>query len=244
MSEVDYSQFLYREQKPSNEEKTVETKKKKPKKKFPWLGVIAFFICVAIVLLSVDFFGKGLISSSINELINGKKYVFYMLCSPHTTQTAATGQSVTATQGGAAGYVINDGEIYYVIYSIYTNKSDAEKVCEKNHRAGFIIREYSYNVKNPVLADKIYDFVINFNKQITYYETGAVTDSALYAFLRKSSEEFSTVELASEEEKTLITFIKQSVDGIMPLRPNRADNLASLRSFIAALVISANAVYS
>ena len=112
-----------------------QTKNTKSKSFFKRLFTTSFIIVTICLMVSLADLFSSLITvggfTFVSDEINVSKYTLYAVCtSNHSSELSAKEQANVCSSLGGAGYVWRTDNAYYVIASIYENKSDAEKVME------------------------------------------------------------------------------------------------------------------
>jgi hypothetical protein len=189
MSEVDYTQFVYKKnvnkiedkkEGKQNEKKVVQTpifKKGKTNKLFVFVVIL---LCFGLVFFSVDFFRNGQLTNIIANAFKGNSYDYYMVVSEHPSRELAYEQSAIIKEGGGSGYVWNE-EKYFVVYSLYMEKPQATTVANKNTRA--YVKTLSYTSKNTEVFNFCNTLIATLSTTSYDYEIGTITESELLSII-------------------------------------------------------------
>lgn len=140
MPEVDYSQFYYRRE---SEKENPPPQRKKPKRsKRPLLVVFVLVLLFGIIFFAADLFTDGYLLTSVKDALRKNDYEYYFVVTQVSGREMAHAKSLLVRQGGGSGYIMTGKEGYYVVYSVYFERSEAEAVASKNtgtfvYAAGF-----------------------------------------------------------------------------------------------------------
>ena len=170
----------------------------------------AIFLCLIVFLFALtvfiaDVWGDGSLSSYV-ALFGGKQEhvtVYYAVYATHSTDAGISYKNAAAIQAeGGAGYVMKQGDEYYVTVSAYSSETEAKSVVEKHRNYGIAeIKVYDFSAdKFPTLAAaetgkklyiKAYESLYNAANDMA---SGVYDGSELKKRLTPTREEISVVE--------------------------------------------------
>ena len=135
-----------------------QTPPKKRKKKGRLSGGSAILLTVMITLLafSLTLFTADLIGSGSGLRLYAslfqkasKTTSYYALYATHSEDMSVAYKNATVIrEEGGAGYVMKEGDEYYVVLNVYAEESDAKKIAERKSNYGVLeIVVHDFNVK-------------------------------------------------------------------------------------------------
>jgi hypothetical protein len=206
MSDVDYSQFFYKKKTGKESVKKqdtpipVEPKKKRSK----FFVFVVLLLCFGLVFFSVDFFNNGYLIDTITIAFKGNTYAYYMVVSELSSRELAYAQSLLVQQGGGSGYIWQEEDSYYVVYSLYVDKATANAIASKNSRT--FVKDASYNSKNTEVFNLCNRIIEELSNGCIDYENGVITESQLLEMINtEKTEAYNLIdELSNSKENTII----------------------------------------
>ena len=120
-------------------------KKSSGKAKTILLTAAVTVLCFSLTLFAADLLGKtGSIGAYASLFQNRKKLTaYYAVYATHSADMATSYRNASALrEEGAAGYVLKEGDEYYVVLNLYENEADAEKVTERKSNYGVLKLEF------------------------------------------------------------------------------------------------------
>lgn len=244
MDEVDYSRFLYKPYSPEPPEKKKhkDFSEKKSGKKKVFTVIIVILLCFAILFVCVDFFSKGKIFDSIYSLIAKTQYSFYCVVRSYPTRDMAHAGALLAENGGGAGYLFSENGDFFVVFNIYSDKSDADSVSAKNLNS--FVYTLSFSTSSTKLANLIDDFIREINSCLNQIDSGTFSDGTLSALKDNYLVLFSAVEPKNEKETSLVSFIVSCLNSISPGTTERTSLLFQTRHMICSVLFSSRDAFS
>ncbi|NLL55732.1 MAG: hypothetical protein GX242_00765 [Clostridiales bacterium] len=248
MSEVDYTQFIYKKCTSNNQEENIA--KKKPKnKKTPtdYMGrsnkffvFVVVLLCFGIVFLSVDFFNNGKLTSFVLKAFDGNSYNYYLVVSEHPSRELAYEQSAIVKDGGGSGYVWQD-EKYLVVYSLYMDKSSAVSVANKNTRA--YVKSLSYSSKKTEVFNFCNTLISTLSTASYDYEKGQITESELLSITKNQINEAKELKETLQKKKPkesvhLLNLAIESLNNINIVKPSKIEIISDIRYVCSSLAIN------
>ena len=191
-------------------------KRKFSKGKTILLTVMITLLAFSLSLVAADILGNGgirLYTSLFNKNKTGV-VTYYAVYATHSTDMSVSykNASVVREEGGA-GYVMKEGDEYYVVLNIYDDEENAKRVSERKANYGIIELEvYDFDVeKQPSLADAEIGKDLYREAYLTLYQAANDLASGKYAkedmkrALASTKQKVTTVENAYSEKVTGIT---------------------------------------
>ena len=181
----------------SQEVKTRKPMRKSGKHKGA-LIISAILLCFSLTVVVADILSGHSTLSDYTALF-GKKSEditsFYAVYATHSEDIGISYKNAAVIRGeGGAGYVMKQGNEYYVVVNVYEKRSDAEKIVEKNPQ--FAIKELS-----------VYDFSAEADSSLAYAENSKdlykkAYDTLYNAANRLAAKEYETTDMKSELNAT------------------------------------------
>jgi hypothetical protein len=249
MSEVDYTQFVYKKNVNQKEDKKEGKKKEKNAMQAPDIKkgksnklfvFIVILLCFGLVFFSVDFFRNGQLSNLIANAFRGNSYSYYMVVSEHPTRELAFEQSALIKEGGGSGYIWNE-EKYFVVYSLYMDKSDATTVANKNTRA--YVKSVSYTSKKTEVFNFCNSLISTLSKASYDYETGHLTESELLSLTTTMLEEDialkdNLLKTKSKESLNLLNLTIECLNNIKIVKSSKLEIISDMRYVCSSIAIN------
>lgn len=253
---MDYSQFVFRYDKPTHTP-TPSAPKKHKKISLELVFVASILIVVIVVIISSEFLTDNGVITTLKENFLGKKPSTYyvVMSTPFNHKSDALAQATMLRAGGCAGYIYHKNSQYFVAYATYFDKKSAQSVSDKN--ANTCILEFSscntrtyegrafYSILNEVITT-LEKEICNLNTIIEELATNSLTDSD--AINRMSSTRNSLLALkervystkqSDDVENALVSLIEPlfgGVDAVISMNNSR-DLLSGTRYVITSEVI-------
>lgn len=253
--EVDYTRFYYRGRADSSDQGESEKtspppfigcsgpKRKHGKKK---AGKVVFtlfvvFLSFALVFFAADFFGKGFLTEGVKKAFSGVTYEYHFVVTPASSRYVAYAGSLKVRQGGGGGYVIGS-EDYYVAYSVYTDKTAALAVQNKNQSTEIYTVKYR---SKEELARQVDVLVADLEKSVSDWDRGAISETDVTTVLRANKEIFSGYRTVYADKKlSLVELIIEGLDDFSLSATEKITQLSKLRYFMCCVVLSAKDVFA
>lgn len=241
MSEVDYTQFMYKKNVDKKEEKKVVATPVRTKNKSNKLFVfVVILLCFGLVFFTIDFFKNGYLSNIVSSAFKGNNYEYYMVVSEHATRELAYEQSNLIKDGGGSGYIVQDDK-YFVVYSLYMDKSSANVVANKNTRT--FVKSISYTTKNTEVFNFCNDVITMLSEASRDYETGALTESELLSMIAtkivEAKELRTNVQDAKKEEKeNLLNLTIECLENINVAKSSKINLISDIRYLCSSIAIN------
>lgn len=249
MSEVDYTQFVYKKTVNKKEDKkegkqvqkkevnTPAFKKSKSNKLFV---VVVVLLCFGLVFFSVDFFRNGQLTNLIANAFKGNSYNYYMVVSEHPTRELAYEQSNIIKEGGGSGYVWHE-EKYFVVYSLYMEKSQATTVANKNTRA--YVKSLSYTSKNTETFNFCNSLISTLSTASYDYEIGKLTESELLSITTAKLDEAKLLKeklqkANSKQRLNLLNLTIECLNNINIVKSAKLEIISDIRYVCSSIAIN------
>ena len=258
MNEVDYSAFFYRpEQKPPEKENSnassygsfeekrdfpVDQKgKKRGLGKKILLTSVVVLLLFCITLLCVDFFTNGSVLQYVFSAFRGSDYEYSFVVVECAKKDYAYAQSLLVKQSGGAGYVMTDGDVYFVAYGVWCDRASAEKVSAKN--ATTFVRNIGFSSKNVSFCNEVNGYLVDLNAIIEAFERGSSTEAEVSAGILRVAESVDKTSSyedggLSDAEKNLLVYLSSSLKNLDCSSGTKAAFLSDLRCVVCSVAYS------
>ncbi|MBR1746890.1 MAG: hypothetical protein IJ735_01615 [Clostridia bacterium] len=256
--EVDYSAFFYRtEPKDPNvsaptervfskraevlpDRKDLQKRKKSGfvKKVFFTLTVVALLF--AISLLAVDFFTNGSVLGHVFSALRGSDYEYVFVVTERSQRDYAYAQSLLVKQGGGSGYVLSEEDKYYVCYAVFSERSDAQRVADKNPNT--FLKTLGFSTKDVSFANDFDRDVRTLIAVVADYESGKKSEAEAYAEVKKVSDgwekKLDEQKDLPDAERDLLNYSVKALSGQIFAEGTRAQFLSDMRYSMCSIVSS------
>lgn len=124
------------------EKENDKTERKKPRSPAikTLLTIAITILCFSFTLIAADLFSGNASLAVYTSLFSKKKEIgntYYAVYAAKSEDMSISYKNASAVRKeGGAGYVLKDGDIYYVILNVYENSEDAESVKKRNANYG------------------------------------------------------------------------------------------------------------
>ncbi len=237
MDEIDYSKFLYKKNVVIEKPK----KRKKPTspryKKFLYASVV-ILLCFSILFLTVDFFGKGILSDSLISIFSQSNYSYYLVVEECKNKDMAYACSISSKNGGGAGYIFNDDNIFYVAYAAYLTKTDASNVVSKNTNANMSVYTISFKSNDTDFCNLVYDFCSDTIECCNSLDDGVISEGELNKYLSAYKTRFAIIDNFDEKYLNVATFTINTIEEIDAGITQRNDLVFQLRHALISILFS------
>lgn len=219
--------------------------------------IIIILLCFAITAVSAELLSDGAVTETLKSTFNENYLATYYLVTTvsNAEKTQTEAQAVLIRESGGAGYVMQNGDKYYVVIATYLNKSDAKSVAKKNEN--FEINEI-YTVKTTLTADDTSGISSDTDRYLTKLTEKLITltfnlDSAAVgttsamelirtyrdeALLKK--EEITSSALNSTDKSSVLLRLNAAFGSLDALvSANVDDNLCGSLRYITSVIIGA-----
>lgn len=249
MDEIDYTPFLY--QKSSDRPTPASKKEKKEKRrstsekgrgKTVFVVVVAVLLCFAIVFFCADFFTNGNLLKKIYAGIVKHEYVYYCVAIAYPTRETALAGVLLSEKNGGAGYLVADDNTYTVLSGIYTEKTDAQQIADKN--TGSYVYTLRYKTSATDLANLTDEFVRETATVVTGLDAGTFSDAALSSHFNRYAVLFSSYQTDNEKEREYVSFVVSCLQSIESGVTERATVLFRVRHMLCATIYAAMDTFS
>lgn len=241
MSEVDYTQFAYKKNVDKKEEKKEAKMPIREKNKSNKLFIfVVILLCFGLVFFSVDFFKNGYLVNLISNAFKGNSYNYYLVVSEHSSRELAYQQSENIKKGGGSGYVWQD-EKYYVVYSLYIDKSSATTVANKNTRTS--VKTVEYTSKKTEVFNFCNEIIKKLSISSNDYETGAKTESELLSDISSLLTEAKALSLKlknskKQDEINLLNLTIECLNNINVAKSSKLALISDIRYVCSSIAIN------
>ena len=178
-----------------------KNKKKFSKGKTILLTVMITLLAFSLSLVAADIIGNGGIRLYTSLFDRNKTGVvtYYAVYATHSTDMSVSykNASVVREEGGA-GYVMKEGEEYYVVLNVYDDEESAKRVSERKANYGIIEVE-------------VYDFDVEKQPSLTDAEIGKDLYREAYLTLYQAANDLASGKYAKEDMKRALASTKQKV---------------------------------
>lgn len=242
MSEVDYSQFYYRRES-EKEIKTPPPEKRKPKRsKRPLLVFFVLILLFGIVLFAADVFTDGYLLTSVKDALSKNDYEFYFVVTQVSGREMAHAKSLLVRQGGGSGYIMTGKEGYYVVYSVYFERSEAETVASKN--TGTFVYAQGFSSDEREFYNTLSVCMETVMASSDALEKGTASESEFYGTVTEAKNSLISVkEKALKENRTvevnLAEYFIAGINNLQTGKETRLSLLSDVRYLISGVASSA-----
>ena len=202
--------------------------------------VFVIFLSFALVFFAADFFGKGFLSEGVKKALSGTTYEYHFVVTAASSRYVAYAGSLEARQGGGGGYIIGSDD-YYVAYSVYTDKTTALAVQNKNRSTEIYTVKYR---SKEELARQVDVLISDLEKSVSDWDRGAIAETDVNTVLRANKEIFSGYKTDYTDKKlSLVELIVEGLDDFSLSATEKITQLSKLRYFMCCVVLSAKDVF-
>lgn len=243
MSKIDYSQFYIKNYMPSKDIKPVKPRefKQKKSKKSIFVFIIIFVLISSLVYanLKVSGYSFDTFKSWFSKTDNSK--CFYLIIKKFDDRDKAYAQSLLVRQSGASGYIFQENNKYNVVYTVFLNKEDADKVAKKNAETEIVMKKINEK-------DEFYDYIVSVITDLALaaqqLESGLIYEARLLEICSVISSQLAEKKadyLTQSNSQKYIIILDLFIGGLSSLNfpsPTRVSLLSDLRYIISSVVMS------
>lgn len=247
MDKVDYNQFLYKPKKRSENKVEIKNFKEKkatptkPKKNIGFILLVCLLVAI-IIALSANFIFDNVVFDFIKKLFKTEETSYYLVCQSKSSNQLAYRTAADVKISGGSGYVFKDGEDYYVVFSAYLSKSDAETVAKKN--SSTLIKAFSFKKTDDEILQFCFETLDRLIQKTIDYENGVITESGLLSFKNTQLKTILSIkENYSGKQKAnilLLDFFEENLNNIQLVNNQKSVILSDLRHITSSLIYNLN----
>ena len=242
MPEVDYSEFfLRRDPRKVKEEdkKEIPIDKKPRKKKFSsFISVLLILIVIGgIIFFSVDFFAKGKLIDKVVATFKGNEYNYYLVVTDCASRDVSYAQSLLIKQSGGSGYIIGEDN-FSVVYSVYTDRSEANSVSAKNNKS--YVMTVAFTSKDVSFYNALFEEIDRLVILTNDYEKGKFSDGEVFTRIKESKDRFVYLLDKTEDEakRNYLEYCQGSLESLDGMKGTKLSFLSDLRYVVTGMTIS------
>ena len=242
MSDVDYSEFYYRQKsvpRVAETNRRYEDDNKPVKKRVSAIisTVLIILILFGIAFFAADFFMKGQLITGVKSAFRGNDYQYYLVVGDCSSRDRAYAQSLLVKQGGGSGYIIS-GEKFSVVYSPFTNRAEADVVAEKNKDTYVFIVEFSS--KEVDFYNSFFTEIDNLINVVADFEKGKVTDSEFYSAFNIAKTRIKDLDdgKITDDKRAVIEYAVGGIEGLDFAKGAKTSLMSDARYVLSGIIIS------
>lgn len=213
---------------------------RKNRAKRPFLVILTLIIIFGIVFFAADFFTGGRLIDGIAAGLRGNAYEYYFVVTETGGRDLAYAKSLLIKQMGGSGFILEENKKFLVALSVYTDKSEAAAVSDKNPNT--YVHTLSFTSKNTEFFNAIDKAVNDFSATLKNLESGAPESDCYGALLSIKGEavkmKAKILESGSKSELNLLDYIIGGIDGLEIGKGARLNFLSDARYVLCGIITS------
>ena len=182
----------------------IKKEKKFSKGKTILLTAMITLLAFSLTLVAADIIGSGGIALYTSLFTQKKSDVslYYAVYATHSTDMSVSYKNAAVVrEEGGAGYVMKQGEEYYVILNVYDDEESAKRVSERKANYG-------------IIELKVYDFDVEKQPSLSSAEMAKDLYREAYKTLYQAANDLASGKYAKEDMKREISSCKQKVTAV------------------------------
>ena len=193
--------------KPRKDTPTHDNGEKKPfsKGKTILLSVMITILAFSLTLIAADLFGNSSgikIYTSLFYKDNKNATTYYAVYATHSADMSLSYQNAAVIRKeGGAGYVMKEGDEYYVILNVYEDEENAKSISERKANYG-------------ILEIKVYDFDIDKQPSLKAAENSKYLYKEAYVTLYQAANDLASGKYAKDDMTRSLLSYKEKVVAI------------------------------